>query len=279
MHGRRQKRRAGVVQMRDVRDARRLRSGALDVDHAAARRLVVAAATGAAAAGAEVRHARHVGRRRRLATTRRRRRRPTGGARPRPHRTTGTRPRRRGCARAPRSARRIPGSGSRRSAWAEHAMRGPGRVRRIRAAAAQRRGLVGSRRGLDPRGTRTPDGAPRVPPPRPHGARPRRARRGSLVALALVAGYARRAVVDSDQFANRATAALRDDSVRSADRRAGHRRGRAPAAGRPARGAAAIESVGRRRSSAAGAFTSAVPRRRPRRAPRACSTATRTRSR
>lgn len=32
--------------------------------------------------------------------------------------------------------------------------------------------------------------------------------------LALVAGYARRAVVDSDQFANRATAALRDDSVR-----------------------------------------------------------------
>src|SRR4051812_3729343 len=33
--------------------------------------------------------------------------------------------------------------------------------------------------------------------------------------LALVAGYARRAVVDSDQFANRATAALRDDSVRT----------------------------------------------------------------
>src|SRR3712207_5942054 len=33
--------------------------------------------------------------------------------------------------------------------------------------------------------------------------------------LALVAGYVRRAAVDSDQFANRATAALRDDSVRS----------------------------------------------------------------
>jgi hypothetical protein len=35
------------------------------------------------------------------------------------------------------------------------------------------------------------------------------------IVLALVAGYARRAGVDSDQFANRATAALRDDSVRS----------------------------------------------------------------
>jgi hypothetical protein len=33
--------------------------------------------------------------------------------------------------------------------------------------------------------------------------------------LALVAGYARRTVVDSDQFANRATAALDDDNVRS----------------------------------------------------------------
>src|SRR4051794_33603696 len=33
--------------------------------------------------------------------------------------------------------------------------------------------------------------------------------------LALVAGYARQAVVDSDQFANRATDALRDDSVKS----------------------------------------------------------------
>ena len=32
---------------------------------------------------------------------------------------------------------------------------------------------------------------------------------------ALVAGYGWRAAVDSDQFANRATAALRDDSVRS----------------------------------------------------------------
>jgi hypothetical protein len=38
----------------------------------------------------------------------------------------------------------------------------------------------------------------------------------SLVAvLALVAGYARQTVVDSDEFANRATAALRDDSVSS----------------------------------------------------------------
>src|ERR687896_1197462 len=37
----------------------------------------------------------------------------------------------------------------------------------------------------------------------------------AVIALALVAGYARRAAVDSDQFANRATAALRDDSVRA----------------------------------------------------------------
>jgi hypothetical protein len=36
----------------------------------------------------------------------------------------------------------------------------------------------------------------------------------AVMVLALVAGYARRAVFDSDQFANRATAALRDDSVR-----------------------------------------------------------------
>src|SRR5690242_16581981 len=35
------------------------------------------------------------------------------------------------------------------------------------------------------------------------------------VAFALVAGYARHAAVNSDQFANRATVALRDDSVRS----------------------------------------------------------------
>jgi hypothetical protein len=35
------------------------------------------------------------------------------------------------------------------------------------------------------------------------------------ILLALVAAYARQAAVDSDQFANRATAALRDDSVRS----------------------------------------------------------------
>jgi hypothetical protein len=35
------------------------------------------------------------------------------------------------------------------------------------------------------------------------------------VALALLAGYARRVAVDSEQFANRATAALRDDSVRA----------------------------------------------------------------
>jgi hypothetical protein len=37
----------------------------------------------------------------------------------------------------------------------------------------------------------------------------------AAVALALLAGYARRAAVDSEQFANRATAALRDDSVRA----------------------------------------------------------------
>jgi hypothetical protein len=37
----------------------------------------------------------------------------------------------------------------------------------------------------------------------------------TALVLALVAGYARRAAVDSDQFANRATAALRDDSVRA----------------------------------------------------------------
>ncbi|HEY3188111.1 MAG TPA: hypothetical protein VGJ70_11595 [Solirubrobacteraceae bacterium] len=36
-----------------------------------------------------------------------------------------------------------------------------------------------------------------------------------VLLLALVAAYTRRAVVDSDQFANRATVALRDDSVRS----------------------------------------------------------------
>jgi len=36
-----------------------------------------------------------------------------------------------------------------------------------------------------------------------------------VIVLALVAGYTRRAAVDSDQFANRATAALRDDSVRA----------------------------------------------------------------
>jgi hypothetical protein len=37
----------------------------------------------------------------------------------------------------------------------------------------------------------------------------------AAVVLALVAGYAQRAVVDSDQFANRATAAMGDDSVRA----------------------------------------------------------------
>ena len=35
------------------------------------------------------------------------------------------------------------------------------------------------------------------------------------IVLALVAAYARHAAVNSDQFANRATVALRDDSVRS----------------------------------------------------------------
>ena len=37
----------------------------------------------------------------------------------------------------------------------------------------------------------------------------------AAIVLALVAAYARQAAVDSDQFANRATTALRDDSVRS----------------------------------------------------------------
>jgi hypothetical protein len=36
-----------------------------------------------------------------------------------------------------------------------------------------------------------------------------------VILLALLAGYVERAAIDSDQFANRATAALRDDSVRS----------------------------------------------------------------
>src|SRR3954454_11093150 len=36
-----------------------------------------------------------------------------------------------------------------------------------------------------------------------------------VLVLALVAGYVRLTVIDSDQFANRATAALRDDSVKS----------------------------------------------------------------
>src|SRR5918992_646609 len=37
----------------------------------------------------------------------------------------------------------------------------------------------------------------------------------AVMVLALAAGYTRRAAVDSDQFANRATAALRDDSVQA----------------------------------------------------------------
>jgi sensor domain CHASE-containing protein len=36
-----------------------------------------------------------------------------------------------------------------------------------------------------------------------------------LAVLTLVTGYVRRTVVDSDQFANRATVALHDDSVRT----------------------------------------------------------------
>ena len=54
------------------------------------------------------------------------------------------------------------------------------------------------------------------------GAHPRRLLVGALVVLAsvatllaLVTGYVRHAAVDPDQFANRATAALRDDSVRT----------------------------------------------------------------
>ena len=59
-------------------------------------------------------------------------------------------------------------------------------------------------------------------PTAPRAARRRAATARALVVLAaifmvlaLVAGYARRTIVDSDQFANRATAALRDESVRT----------------------------------------------------------------
>ena len=55
------------------------------------------------------------------------------------------------------------------------------------------------------------------------------------ILLALVAAYARQATVDSDQFANRATAALQDQSVRSLIAREDHRRGGAEERGRPGR--------------------------------------------
>ena len=61
-----------------------------------------------------------------------------------------------------------------------------------------------------------------APPAAPRGTRRRIFAARVLVVLtalvmvfALVAGYARRTVVESDQFANRAAAALRDDSVRT----------------------------------------------------------------
>ena len=57
--------------------------------------------------------------------------------------------------------------------------------------------------------------APRASRRRAVGARVLVVLASVLMVLALVAGYARRAIVDSDQFANRATAALRDGSVRT----------------------------------------------------------------
>ena len=64
-----------------------------------------------------------------------------------------------------------------------------------------------------------------MPTPEPEAARPGRVRRLTVralvaaaslfLALSLVTGYVRVAAVDPDQFANRATAALQDDSVRS----------------------------------------------------------------
>jgi len=57
--------------------------------------------------------------------------------------------------------------------------------------------------------------APRASRRRAVGARVLVVLASVLMVLALVAGYARRAIVDSDQFANRATAALRDESVRT----------------------------------------------------------------
>jgi hypothetical protein len=66
----------------------------------------------------------------------------------------------------------------------------------------------------------TPTGSPAPAAPRAPRSRALTARvlvvlTAIVMVFALVAGYARRAVVDSDQFANRATAALRDDSVRT----------------------------------------------------------------
>jgi hypothetical protein len=68
------------------------------------------------------------------------------------------------------------------------------------------------------------DAAPRRPPPPPDRS-PRRRRllaarvlvvaAAVVMVFAMVAGYARRAVVNSDQFANRASVALHDDSVRT----------------------------------------------------------------
>ena len=65
----------------------------------------------------------------------------------------------------------------------------------------------------------TPSGPPPPAAPRASrravGARVLVVLAAVLMVLALVAGYARRTIVDSDQFANRATAALRDESVRT----------------------------------------------------------------
>ena len=112
----------------------------------------------------------------------------------------------------------------------------------LEALVARPAAVVVDRHGQSmPRGRRAPPSALRRAAPRacrfapwrptPAGpaapTSPRASRRRALTArvlvvlaavfmvLALVAGYARRTAVDSDQFANRATAALRDDSVRT----------------------------------------------------------------
>ena len=77
------------------------------------------------------------------------------------------------------------------------------------------------------------------------------------------------AAVDSDQFANRATAALQDDSVRSLVAEKRHGRGRAQAPGATCSPRGRSSSPWRRRSSAAARSPSLFRAARARRAPRA----------